>query len=390
MRTEHTERLAHLDGLRGVAIASVVLFHAYARWGERLPYGNTFTHVPPIELGWLGVYLFFMVSGFVIFMTLERCPTWSEFAWRRWLRLFPAMLIASFLIFLTAPFLTERPAGHPTLMQLWSGLLFASPDWLQTVGELFISPTWQRIFGVRVEPIEAAFWTLFVEVQFYAIAGFTYYRYGMRGALATMLGLFALALILKFAGAASNTFNGPKLVSWIGWWAGMIGIEHYGWFLAGALFYLSTRERYRHEMFKEDLIIAASAIGILAALNLLVERGATLNGRLGALVVVAIFALAVVHPKGRQIASHPVLVFLGFISYPLYLVHENMMVAIMIKLAAAAPWLPGILLPILPIATVVGLAWVIATYLELPLKTYLRTNAPAWLAAMRNRVSIAR
>jgi peptidoglycan/LPS O-acetylase OafA/YrhL len=107
------QRIEFIDGLRGVAIALVVLFHAYARWPEGIiPYGGRFASIPLFSYGWLGVELFFLISGFVIVMTLEKCPNLYDFLGRRWLRLFPAMLICSFILFEISPLLPESPALH--------------------------------------------------------------------------------------------------------------------------------------------------------------------------------------------------------------------------------------------------------------------------------------
>src|SRR3982750_4409760 len=114
-------RLQFLDGLRGVAISLVVLFHAFARWpdlvGTRDATSSLFVE------GRLGVQLFFLISGYVIFMSLERTSGVLDFLWRRWLRLFPAMLAVSVLVFVTAP-LFNRPAGQPVLRDLLPGLTF--------------------------------------------------------------------------------------------------------------------------------------------------------------------------------------------------------------------------------------------------------------------------
>ena len=72
-------RIEYLDGQRGLAILLVVLFHAYARWPERVPYHDAYANIPVFAYGWVGVELFFLVSGFVILMTLERCSSAGEF-----------------------------------------------------------------------------------------------------------------------------------------------------------------------------------------------------------------------------------------------------------------------------------------------------------------------
>src|SRR5208282_3694588 len=107
-------RLMFLDGLRGIAITGVVLYHSYSRWPDLLPSAARYEKVPLFFYGGYGVELFFMISGFVILMTLQKCKSFDSFMFRRWARLFPAMLICSVFIYLTAPLLPERPLGPVT------------------------------------------------------------------------------------------------------------------------------------------------------------------------------------------------------------------------------------------------------------------------------------
>lgn len=65
------QRLEYLDGLRGLAILWVLLYHFFSRWAELIPFGSTYQQWLIFEMGDLGVNLFFLISGFVIFMTLN-------------------------------------------------------------------------------------------------------------------------------------------------------------------------------------------------------------------------------------------------------------------------------------------------------------------------------
>jgi peptidoglycan/LPS O-acetylase OafA/YrhL len=85
-----------------------------------------------------------------------------------------------------------------------------------------------------------------------------------------------------------------------------------------------------------------------------------------------VFFLATMSERAQAILDHRVLLLLGFISYPLYLPHENLMVALIVKLGRAAPWIPAALLPVAPIATVLLLAWLVARYVEPAMRNALR------------------
>ena len=117
----------------------VLGFHAYSRYPNIVPYGNQYMDIPIFKNGWLGVQLFFLISGFVIFMSLDRCQSSKQFLYKRWTRLFPAMLIATVLIFITSSFFYERPAGPPELVNLIPGLTFIEPSW------------WGKLLGMNVK-----------------------------------------------------------------------------------------------------------------------------------------------------------------------------------------------------------------------------------------------
>lgn len=321
-------RIEYLDGLRGVAILAVVLFHAYVRWPAALGQGAPLSVIPMLSEGQMGVYLFFIISGFVILMTLERTPKFPQFLYRRWLRLFPAMLVVSVIVYATAkPLFPERPAGIPVLRDLLPGLTFINGS------------VWERyIFHSPQGLLEGAFWTLFVEVEFYVLFGLAYYGLGANWAIATLLGL-----CVAHAARVPLLWRFPFLA-------------YLGWFAVGALF-------YRYHTTRRRLWFASGVVtGLTSALVLL--KG-TAQVKAVAVLIVALFAASVVNSRIQRVIGTRALVFLGFVSYPLYLVHENMMVALIVKLHRLFPGIPGMVLPILPIVIVVGVSYLVARYAEL-------------------------
>jgi peptidoglycan/LPS O-acetylase OafA/YrhL len=346
------QRLQFLDGLRGLAILLVILFHAYSRWPRVVPYHDRFADLPLFECGWVGVQLFFLISGFVILMTIERCRGFGEFMWKRWLRLFPAMLVCSALVYLTAPLVPERPYGHPALQQLVAGLLFVDPDTLA-----FFT---HHHFGV----IEGSFWSLFVEVKFYLLFGTLYFWLGVRRAIAGLVAVFCAWAVCEIAAiewpAAAARLQ-PALDVLNVW-----GARHYGWFAAGAMYYRHLRCARR------GLPWAALALSALSTLSLYGMFGLALRAFAAGVAVSGIFALTLLSPQVQRLLSLRLLVFVGIASYPLYLLHENLMVALIVKLGAGMPALPGILLPALPVAGLTVFAWGVATRLEPRLRGALK------------------
>lgn len=77
------ERLVFLDNLRGVSILLVLFFHIYSRWPAVTPYPEFWINFPIFKVGYLGVSLFFLISAFVILMTLENCQNFIIFVKRR-------------------------------------------------------------------------------------------------------------------------------------------------------------------------------------------------------------------------------------------------------------------------------------------------------------------
>lgn len=321
--------MQHLDGLRGLAIISVALYHAYSRWTDVVPYHADYRDA--FRYGWLGVELFFLISGYVILMTLDRCRSFGEFITRRWLRLFPAMLICTVLICLTAPLFPYRPYGMPTPDELLPGLTF-------------IDARWWSLLGGPETGIEGSFWSLYVEMKFYFIFGSTYFLWGRRAALATILVLFVLYQLLHAHGTHEQ-FMAIYLLD----------AEFFVWFAAGALF-------YEHQRLGDARWLAlALLVGICAAMIPVPDED---YARAPALAVVALFGAAMVFPMVQRILSNRVLLFFGFISYPLYLLHENAMISLVIQIRQWVPEEPMVLLPILPLLLLSAVAAFVAARAE--------------------------
>ena len=348
------QRIKFLDGLRGIAISLVILVHAYADYGwvrqKMYPFGDYFfEHVPFVRFFFLGVQLFFLISGFVILMTLENSKSFKEFALKRWLRLFPAMLVCSLLVYFTIPLFPLRPYPAPTLGELIPGLLFVEPSW---VGKL--THTNQLV-------LEGSFWTLFVEVKFYVMFGLMYFFAGWRTAIAMLVALGLLAAGVDFL--SSYHLNLPFNIAPIEAIVHFLSAQHLMWFASGALFYKYFQNKQR------EMLFLALLVGLIASR---ISFHGYMREWAFAFCVVLLFASALVSLRVQKILSSRIIVFMGFISYPLYLLHEGMMISMIRSIGKLAPNLPAFLIPLLPITLVVLAAWFIATCLEPKTKNMIK------------------
>ena len=219
------DRIRFLDGLRGVAISEVVLYHGFTHYVSSYPFGDSYANIPLFRFGFIGVELFFMISGFVIFMTLKRCHNVMDFLTRRWLRLFPAMLLGALLIYgsahLAPTVFVYRPSGMPVASQLAPSLLLLDPSIIQA------------LTGVTVGEIEGSLWSIFVELKFYAFIGLAFFLFGEIPSLILLytLSLASCALAFFNCWAAFSVLN-------------RLGIVFFPWFAIGVLAfkYFETRK----------------------------------------------------------------------------------------------------------------------------------------------------
>jgi len=169
-----------IDVLRGVAVLLVVVFHGMAyqapevEWGSRAldwVYGLT-------AWGWLGVNLFFVISGFLITGILAdtsgRENFYERFYIRRALRILPAYLAVLGLAWST---------GFVTGNYVAICLLFLAnmPGLFLRHGYLFYGPLW----------------SLAVEEQFYLAWPWLYRRMGRRGILGLSVALLGICPVLR-------------------------------------------------------------------------------------------------------------------------------------------------------------------------------------------------
>ncbi|WP_106275191.1 acyltransferase family protein [Geodermatophilus tzadiensis] len=333
-----------LDGLRFAAAAAVVAFHYTGRdnpgWGESVR--EVFPTLSRLTVyGGFAPYLFFMISGFVVLMSAWGRPVHS-FVASRVGRLFPAYWVA---VLLVAGVLWVVP-----LVPVWEDLGLH--------GVVLNLTMLHQAFGVG--HVDGVFWTLWVELKFYALlalvglAGFTRERvlllclaWPLLGALAAQTGTGLLVTLLE-----------PNAAPF---------------FCVGLLLHLVRREGW------------GTAAGLLLGFNVLLAlwvcwsyyipwsvaiAGAGVSFRALAVLLAACVGALVVATTARVAdLDWRWLTTLGALTYPLYLVHEF---PGWVLIHLLAPVLPAYAVLAAVTATVLAVAYAVHRFVERPLGGRLR------------------
>jgi peptidoglycan/LPS O-acetylase OafA/YrhL len=177
------ERVPELDGLRGVAILLVIAYH-YLEPVHRTAQGWHRHALAPARMGWLGVDLFFVLSGYLIgsiLMANRQSPAFfSTFYLRRFCRILP-LYLAVVLGCFAAHYRYMRTPGEP----LYQYLTFTQNFGMAAAGQ----------FGI---PLLAITWSLAVEEQFYALLPPLVRFNRPKRLLAIVIGCMLLAPVLRY------------------------------------------------------------------------------------------------------------------------------------------------------------------------------------------------
>lgn len=192
------KRIGELDGLRAIAVSVVVIFHAY---GER-----------GIAGGYLGVDMFFVISGYIITTILlkEQAETGAislkQFYLRRIRRIWPALAVLLGMVISIEAARATVTGGHPGGDTLFLALVSAAS-----------MMNWVRAFRYSGGGILGHIWSLSVEEQFYLLWPLLLsfcLRFQNRRAILQLLGLGILAVLawrifLVFSSVPpERTYNG--------------------------------------------------------------------------------------------------------------------------------------------------------------------------------------
>lgn len=272
-------RLEVIDVLRGIAALAVVVFH-YSGHCQRY-----FSDFPfHFTLGKYGVHLFFVISGFFIYSTIEKCKNTKEFLLLRFSRLYPAYWSTLLLLLIYDVFMLD---GKP---------------WFN--GYVINATMLQSSFGFP--DIDIVYWSLAVEMSFYVLMAILLATDVIRYPLLVSLIWLMLVNIYPY-------FQHIDLLK-IPFFHTLSGLLVHGpFFIGGMMFYLIK---------KTNGCLIKQAFGIIAACVLSAYFTSGMQMGTVALFSFALMGLAL-HGSLCLLVS-PITLWLGAISYSLYLLHRNL------------------------------------------------------------------
>ena len=347
------ERLSELDLLRFVAALAVVLYHftgfgGGGAWPE--PAREVFPDLAPLtRFGYLGVDLFFVVSGFVILMSAwGRGP--GEFGVSRLVRLMPAYWVS---VLLGALIYALFRLGHGV-----PGLVVPNLTMLQG--------------GLGVRNVDAVYWTLWVELHFYVLVavlaaiGITY-----RSCLVFMA-------VWMFGGLFADQADHELLQT-------LLVPTWSPYFIAGMALYMI------HRFGPTLLLWGYVAVTYLMALRWGAWRAETVFRGADEVVVGAvitgIFAVMILVATGRlRRFRWGGLTALGALTYPLYLVHSQLALPL---LDAVYPGLGRWAALTVVVAVSLLTAYAVHRLVERPVAAWMRPRLHASLEAAKRPLAEA-
>ena len=357
-RAKEMGYLPGLDGVRALAVIGVLLYHADLSW---------------IPGGFLGVDVFFVLSGFLITsLILEEFDRSGRVDFRKFYlgrarRLLPALILVLVVVSLAAA-LVYQDAARQLASDVVASIFYVNNWW-------YIAADQSYFEFIGRPPLLKHLWSLAVEEQFYlvwpAIAFLAMRRFARKGVFAVAATLAILSTIWMLQLAVANGFPDFADPS-----RAYFGTDSHSMGLligaAMATFWRPGRMRRSLPTGASAIITAIGIAALLAVIWFFVFVGEFTpwlyrGGFLGLALIVATLIAAASHPGvglGKAMGTQPWR-YIGQRSYGLYLWHWPVFMATRPGLDLS---LDGVPLLILRLGLTVGIAELSFRFVEMPIR----------------------
>jgi peptidoglycan/LPS O-acetylase OafA/YrhL len=284
-----------IDGLRAIAVLAVILFHA-------------FPHLIPG--GYIGVDIFFVISGYLITNIIYTQVSAGNFSFRdfyarRIRRIFPALILVLVSVYALGWFVMLADEFKQLGKHIGAGAGFIS-NWAYWLESGYFDELHE------LKPL-LNLWSLGVEEQFYIfwpciIFIFLKLKWNLRGTLFFLVGFSFLLNVLLIKDHQSATFYLPFSRFWELGLGGIVAIE---------------KDSINRWNINPVGIFVIGALAIFTPMFLLSSQSLFPGWAALTPVLGTTFILTSIHRGGfgASLLSNRVLIYLGLISYPLYLWH---------------------------------------------------------------------
>lgn len=298
--------ISGLDLVRFSAAVMVMVFHL-AFWRNGVgPIRTGFDVTPYSWFGWVGVQIFFVLSGYVIAFSAKNTNS-INFLRSRFLRLAPCIWISATL----------------TLIFLLLGGAERSDLVIRYVKTLFLYPMGGQL--------DIVYWTLTIEVVFYALVYLILRLFEFKALIVVMacVGVLSSAFIFLLTTHSLQLIQDFSLRH-----VSRLLLLHHGVFFAAGVFIWALQNNYRNWYLKWILALCLVAGSVEIIHETMVFEGEKgVSGAVASYVPLVTWLLAVVlitlvarfnHIINRVLGNNVATIrFLGLLTFPLYLIHNN-------------------------------------------------------------------
>lgn len=320
-------RILELEAIRGIMAILIMLFHYTTRYnelfGHKIPYNINFPY------GKFGVQFFLITSGFVMLFSFKENFKIKDFIIKKFFRLYPAYIVSITLIFiiLSVYQIEGRSVDFNTYL---------------------INLTMLEGF-FNVSYVDRAHWYLTVEIIFTFLCALSFKvlsdtkKINIRSLL---IGWLTITIVLQV---------GKEIIPFGKVFRLFFLVQYAPFFIIGVIFYL---KKYHNQNNKIILVLSILSIALQGKIQLFFAT----------IFLIVIFKLLIMDKL--KFLNNKVLVYIGSISYSLYLIHQNIgyvIIDFMEKKGLTSEWCL-----IIPCTIAIILAIIINYTIEKPLLRFIK------------------